>query len=298
MGCKQEDITPAYLEITLEDIQNSMDVSTYNQEHETTWSSEQLAVLASQSFKEVWVSVNGDDRGVYKLPCRIPLLASDSSRIQIDPAIQLDGRSEVLPKYPFVNSFTKNVFLVKGETANFQSSPIKFKYIEDGARLKTPILETFEQSSSFTQLVENQGAKFVPNYRIDGRSVGKITLADTILKFNLISAGRDMPICEYAFVEIDYRCDDEFTVGAAVKNLYGQIEYIPLVNVRRSGENGDEWRKIYVNLTQVINQKLDVTNIARDFKIYLSGESSEKDKTINIYMDNIKLIYLQRYPTI
>ena len=287
-GCKQEDLTPSYLEITLEDLQNSIDVSNYNQEQSDNKDIAELEVLAGQLFKEVWISVNGDNRGVYTLPCKIPILEYGAASVQIDPAIRLNGNSNIRPKYPFVTSYIGNINLEKGEITNFQTTPITFKYYKG---ITVPIIETFEQSSSFTS-VDSLGGKIETNYHIDGRSVGKITLADPVLNFEIVSKGFDIPLCQYAFVEIDYRCEEEFTIGAIVKNIYGSTEKIPLVNIRVPNEKGDEWRKIYVNLTQVINSYLDLTKVSKDFKIYFTGSSSDKTKTLNIYMDNVKLIYL------
>ena len=288
LGCKQEDLTPSYLEITLEDFQNSIDVSNFNQEQEDNRDAAELEALTSQMFREVWISVNGDNRGVYTLPCKIPLLEYGTASVQIDPAIRLNGNSNILPKYPFINSFITNMTLERGETNNFQISPITFKYLTG---IKVPILETFDQSSSFTP-VDSLSVKLEPNYHIDGRNVGKITLQDPVLNFEIVSKGFDIPLCQYAFVEIDYRCEEEFTVGAVVKNINGLTEKIPLVNIRKPKENDNEWRKIYVNLTQVINSYLDMTRVSRGFKIYFTGSSSDKTKTLNIYMDNVKLIYL------
>ena len=39
-SCKKEDITPAFIEITLEDMLNSVDVSEFNSENQTNYTEE------------------------------------------------------------------------------------------------------------------------------------------------------------------------------------------------------------------------------------------------------------------
>jgi hypothetical protein len=290
-ACNNTDLTPAYLEITEEQLVDLIDVTHYNQTHEANYDVHELAAIRSSLFRNVWVTVNNDNRGIYKLPCKIPILKEDSCTVSIMPGIWLNGSSSSVPAYPYISSYKKNVFLMKGETTVFDASKISFSYVNN---VTFPVLETFEAGTIFGKLESDTGATFQIT-TVDGDKVGLIALDYENTFFDVVSSGLRLPgYGQYVFLEIDYKCDADFSVGLLLKNANGYQSHDALVNVAAT----DTWKKIYINLTQSISRNyVGSDGYATDVQIYLSGFTNYDDNgnpaPTNFYMDNIKVLYVE-----
>lgn len=282
VSCKDTDLTPSYLIITEESLKNALDMTNFNNIQGTNYDSHQLEAVASHNFKDVWVQINNDPRGVYRLPCKIPILASDSVRVTLAPGIRMNGMASTIPRYPVVTTFDRKVYIEKGSSYNFQSTPIKFRYYTG---VHFPLLENFEQSTSFSPRIENEGSNFVIA-NVDGRTIGEIVLTDST-KFDILSTAMTLPGGNNIFLEIDYKCDNGFSVAAVLKNSSGVTVHEPLVNVRAT----KEWKKIYINLTQSVNRNLQSSGYAEEVRVNLSGFKDNDQQEVRFQMDNIKVVY-------
>jgi len=80
-SCKKQDITPIYLSLSEKDFSDCIDVSNFNKNHETVYDSVELNIIKQQNFRDVFVSLNGQELGFWNLSanpvtgsCKIPLL--------------------------------------------------------------------------------------------------------------------------------------------------------------------------------------------------------------------------------
>lgn len=285
ISCDNTDLTPAFIEISEETMENPIDMYNYNFIHEESYDTHQLAAIASHKFSDVWIYANGDKIGLWEVPCKVPILESDSVEIQIVPGVRLNGMSTTIPAYPFLQPFKKKIYLEKGETLSLDENQIQFKYYNN---VKFPLLETFEQSTTFTSSIEDGGEFEIINQ--EGENIGLITLQDSLYGFEVVSPSMTLPGNNNSvFFEMDYKCDQEISVGLIMVNSHGIAEHEPLVNIRAS--NG-EWKKIYINLTQSISRNAAADGNVDDVKIVLSGNRDDDLTSAKFYFDNAKVIYI------
>ncbi len=71
----------------------------------------------SSYITDAWVYLDGDDRGAYPLPARIPLLAEGEHLVKIAPGIKLNGVVGTRVPYPLMEPIEIDLNLIK-ETRN------------------------------------------------------------------------------------------------------------------------------------------------------------------------------------
>ena len=62
---------------------------------------------ASANISDVWVTVDGTNRGVYELPALFPLLASGTTKVQLQAGIKKNGVSSIR-RVNFVAGISEN----------------------------------------------------------------------------------------------------------------------------------------------------------------------------------------------
>jgi hypothetical protein len=286
-SCKKEDLTPSYIEITKEDLQNSIAMSEFNFVQNTTYSSEELAAIARQNFTHLVLLVNGKSLGVYTLPAKIPVLASDSTRLIIWPSVKMDGMSTTIRNYSaMVEPCTTTVSLKKGEIYTFKDNPIRFNYYK-GVQL--PLLELFNNSTSFKPDSVSSTVPIVLE-TIDGQNIGSITLNGKQKIFEIIGPEMELPsLGEDVFFEMDYKMSDTVEMFVGIDLYYNTIwNARALIGIRNPINT---WNKIYVNLTKVVGDG-GQGNTSIKAKIRLSGSSLNKEQ-VKFYFDNMKVIYIK-----
>ena len=284
-SCNNTDLTPTFLEISEEAMANPVNMTNYNLLHDVSYDSHQLATVASHKFTDVWVYANGEKIGLWEVPCKIPILESDSVQIQIVPGVRMNGMSTTIPAYPFLQPYKETIYMEKGGIYSLDEHPISFKYYNN---VKFPLLETFEQSTTFTSSIDDGGEFEISNE--DGENVGLITLEDSIYGFEVESPSMTLPGNNNSiFFEMDYKCDQEMSVGLIMVNSSGISEHEPLVNIRST--NG-EWKKIYINLTQSVSRNAASDGYVDDAKLVISGSREDDLTSAKFYFDNAKIIYI------
>lgn len=287
--CKKLDLTAAYISLGKDIFQ--IDMTNFNLEHSTYYDEEALKCIASQNFSDAWVFVNGKDLGTWELPCEIPILASGKTNVIIYPGIKMNGSSTSRPRYPFVDGGKLLLDLKPGETTPIEKIPIKY-YISTQF---DDVLETFESiANQYFEAIDSTGINFqrvMDSYDpTNHHQVGVLTLGAGDSIFNIQSHNLTFNrLPEAVFLEMDFRCDaattQTFNVGMFIeKSITSIISYEPLVVVNAS----NEWKKIYINLTQSV---LRNNTYATAYRVFLSGEY-EGSTPINLYFDNIKVVYL------
>ncbi|MDR1758133.1 MAG: hypothetical protein LBR51_04140 [Bacteroidales bacterium] len=296
-ACSDGNITPAFLEITKEDMQRAtIDASSLSY---LNLDSYQMEAVKSHRFQDVRITLNNEDRGVYSLPCKIPLLGNGDANIGIIPVMRLNGTTYMMADYPFFFSFNTSVKLTPDKDTRLENTQITFKY---DTLLRFPLLVTFESSTEFTRVDEDdlvytdaeKGGRFKIVNDANKGKIGRIELTDEVSEFDLISSNIKFPSTsgDYILLEIDYRSDIEFsTLVKMTTSSYGDVS-TALVNVLPSG---NEWKKIYINLSPTINtyHKSGLLDYAR---IQLQGSKLSEDADGNpihnatVEMDNIKVV--------
>ena len=84
------------------------------------------------------------------------------------------------------------------------------------------------------------------------------------------------------FIELLYKNNTRFQIGLYI-NKDEAVEVAELIWVAPK----DEWSKIYVNITNIINSNLS----ANSFKVFIKMERDFDLSENYIYFDNLKLVY-------
>lgn len=285
-GCEKTDLTASYIAVESTDF--VMDLRDYNLLHETNYDAKELEAIASQKFSDVWVYVDGKDLGTWELPCKIPILATDSTEVLLYPGVKMDGSSTRRPRYPFVQGCTLKLPLKGGQILEIESIPLKY-YDET----VFDVVETFEADyNQYFESYDTTGITFerIPDPDKPSNRIGVITLRDTIDEFSVVSSPlmfNSLP--SSVFLEMDYRFDSEdaqdFYVGMLIgKSNTSAITHEPLVGIKPT----TEWKKVYINLTQsILRNQLNATS----YQVIISGGKSNSND-VHIYFDNIKVVYL------
>lgn len=284
ISCDDTDLTPAYLEITKEDLQNCVDISTFNDDQDEAYSENELHAIASHNFKDVWVYLNGKNLGLWELPCKIPILPNytDSNYVQLVPGFRMNGISTMIPVYPFLSPFNSTFYMDKEKTYKLSDRNVQFKY---APAVKFPLLETFDQSTEFSS-IDDDGVNIEITNEND-RTVGLISLTDTLKffdikspKYNLKGSGN------FTLWEMDYKCDNDMYVELFIHTASGTISPVSLITIKHT--NG-VWKKIYINLTSTLTQYTTSVSII-GVELVLTGNRLSNNSITNFYFDNIKLI--------
>ena len=235
---------------------------------------------SSSRLSDVWVTVDGTFLGGYELPARIPLLYEGEHTVQLRAGILLNGIEGTRVAYGVFDDYKTTVNFQPGGIQRIVPQVTYFSYTH------FPLIEDFDHSSLFLDrapdsdtgfIVINDANSFESNcgavYLDNAHSFFKCQSVDSFSR-----PDGNAPV----YIEINYKCNAEFTVGVKARTDLGGFDQELLI-VRSSAD----WKKIYVNLTPVISQ----TFSADDWKIYLYAAKPGEQTTATLYFDNIKLVY-------
>lgn len=229
----------------------------------------------SHKITDVWVTANGENRGVYTLPTKIPVLASGDVRFVIGAGIKDNGISATRVEYPF---YAIDEFVLSGtESGKTYKRSSVFPYLQG---TKLAMKEDFEFGNSFTELgrITAPGDQNV----FEGTGAGKLYLGPndtTIVAFNtnpflITGAGREV------YLELDYKSDAFFEVGLIyTKNSTPDSYYKITISPK------EEWNKIYINLSN----EAGILR-AEDYRVYFKINKLADGTTATTYLDNIKVV--------
>lgn len=287
-SCGKTDVTPAYIHIEYNDVNGRIDVSTFNEDHETNLDEEELNSLTQQNFTHVNVYVDGNNLGCWELPCNVPVLditEGDSVSLVVLPCFRKTGMSNTIQGYPFLNALKETVLLTRGETYNVSANPMKYLY---SSYAYIPFMETFSNSTDFTPTDSvNNALNFLPQV-VENRNVGAITLNDQNgLSFDVTSSYITVPIFNYyVYLELTYKIENSMEIGLTVSTA----TYPNTVHQLGGIYATDEWKTIYFDLSNVIQSYNATSSTITAIKLILTG-LGDSGKNTHFYIDNMKVIY-------
>ena len=288
-GCKRTDLTPSFLYITEEDLNNCVDVSSFNADHDLNFDAEQLEDLTKHSFTHVNVYVNNKNLGCWQLPCKVPVLhtsSTDSVSVVLLPAFRKTGMSRTISGYPFFNVLRQKKILVPGETYNVSDDPPVYKY---SSYSHFPYFETFSNSSSFSPTDTSFSTQcFYPTV-VDGRSVGQLILQGGQDKFDVVSTGINLPVYNYyVYLEITYKIENNIDVGLKISTGASPNAVHQIGGIYSS--NG-EWKTIYFDISNILYSYNYTGASVTTANIVLSGNSNPDLSSTHFEIDNVRVIY-------
>jgi hypothetical protein len=249
------------------------------------FNSKPLQGTDSVDVTDAWVYIDGELAGTFEMPFNAPLLISGVHQVLIRPGILLNGISATRTINPFFTNYEEVVDFKAGDTMLI--SP-KSAYV-DGLSFpwKSNGEEDFEEGSISIDSTSSSSTKIIKSNEdvFEGSYSGKIVLdaghtnyyGQSSREFILPKSGAPV------IMEIHVKNPTiGLGIGMFVKLNTGTIVAVPHMVVNPSSE----WRKIYVNFTELVSYYTAADSYRVTFTAELGSESAAE-----IYLDNIKLIH-------
>lgn len=237
---------------------------------------------SSAKITDAWIYINSEFKGAFEIPFEVPILEEGAVTIEVKPGIKLNGIASTRVANPFYTDYEIQTTLDPNSTTELfptsAYSPLStFEWIEDFEDAGFSVEKT---TSSDTNFVLVSGAD-----AYEGNNSIAFYLDDEHIFFEGVSTvSLDLPKTNghIIFLEMDYKCDNPFTVGLfANENQTVYQDQILRLNP------SEEWNKIYVNLTPNVLSRFQ----ASEFKVFV-GAIKEGEGVKSVFLDNLKVIYL------
>jgi len=282
VGCSPKMETPAYIWV------DSIEFHVVNDNQGT----------ASHKITDIRLTVNGTSLGLYQFPTRIPVLASGNTRLIFEAGIIDGGVAAKRRKYPFYTAYFMEVNLKKGEIdtllpkftytdstkfyfiENFESAGYIFKAHKEGG---APLEQTNDESLIFHYPKEPN------NYS----GIIELPYNDSIKYFEIRTTSQvelNANKISYCLMELNFCITDDIEIGIITHSANSEIkdQQIALANLIGSKNQNPEWKKAYINYTEIIREA--ATSQMKNFDIYIKTYTPTSGKARFLF-DNIKLVY-------
>lgn len=261
-------------------INPSEDIPTYIQIDSVTLTQPSSGYYTTQKISDVWINIDGNKAGTYQIPATFPIIAEGNHHITVRAGIKNNGVSASRVIYPFYTFFEVDTDFVPEKTINL-SPNFKFK---DGI---TRWIETFEDPGYKFELTSKSDTTLqrITDPRNDNENVGVVYLSPNNPIFQCVTT--DAFNFDYngigIYLEIDYRCDQEFVVGLYINKATQSIE-TPIIYLNA---HPDSFNKVYIDLLYIVSQNPD----AIDYNVFVAAERVDSIDFPKIYFDNLTVVY-------
>ncbi len=240
----------------------------------------------THKITDVWVYSDGQLQGIFPLPAKVPVIATnEESEIIILAGIRKNGILDEPAFYPFYQSITRKVVLEEQKEITI---PLRFVYAED---CTFELIADFEFDNLLNFNLDGDTStniKVTSEDAASGNKSGKVVLtgSSAVLEvatgetFNKLSQ-----ISGSAYIEMDYKGTADIGIGLVTFDEItpgGQLQYKVVVVPRNN------WNKVYIDITQEISSpRLKAYKLALAFTVPAGQQSAEA------YIDNVKMIRYQ-----
>ena len=240
----------------------------------------------SSGITEFWCYTDGDILGVVDTPVSLPLLKQGRQTINVFAGIKNNGMGVSRIRYPFYTSFDTTLDVVPGQTYTLMP---RFSYIDNALVDAT---RDFNQPSSFQASPTNDGGTFAriprPGIPPPNDKYGLFTLPSGASLLSYLDS-EDFMITSgsTAFLEMDYSCNNTFSVGVYVDQS-GPLTKVPVLYLTPTQSGSEElpnWNKIYMDLGMVAKQYPNATS----YNLFIECLRNEATVPV-IYLDDIKIV--------
>ena len=222
---------------------------------------------------DVWVQVEGDDRGAIGWPNTIAVLTEGEKLILLEPGIYKNGDFLQREVYPFYDIVQIDTTLTLYDTLVL--NPV-FRYAQG---IQFSLRETFEVSNNFSNLnAEN------PPVPLSGKA-GVIHLNSSLTnaECTMLSAV-GLPSGQRVFLEMHYSSTNDFAIGLRGEEN-GNVLADAFIYYAPPTQEG-EWEKLYLDVSNDIGQIG-----AESYRFYLQTSLYPNLDSSFIAIDNVKLVH-------
>jgi len=245
----------------------------------------------NQKIVDVWVYVDDDLIGGFEMPATIPVLVEGKHKLEIRPGIVLNGISDTRTPYPCIEPIAFNEFnfivdsIVRAFGTTSYLSNAEFVWMEN---FEDASLAIHKSINSDTAIIRTQPANAPGAFIDDFSQYSGVCYLDTtryylqVVSDNGSGEGFVFDRGDYIFLELNYRNDVPIVVGVYITLLDNTVEERPFLILNTT----DDWNKIYVNFTPIVNETADAVS----YTVYLEAQLAENTESAFIMLDNIKLV--------
>ena len=239
----------------------------------------------TKDFRDVWLYIDDQMIGCFQTPFKIPILKEGNVNIKIYPAVRNNGIATDKKIYPFMNVYEINSKLVKNQTLTV--NPVT-SYVNNSNFW----IEDFEDASIKIQDDPNTSlaSLFISSDNLtpfNGFNYGKVVLTELDSVW-VANTTEQLPIAKNkpCFMEVDYYNTNSFVQGFLALNINGNI-YQDNAGFNDQPVSTVKWKKMYIELTELIGNSTNGSNFIQTFKAKLDSLQTETF----ICIDNIKIVY-------
>lgn len=240
----------------------------------------------SADISDAWIYINDGLIGSFQMPAQIPILHQGSQRLEVRSGVILNGIASSRTINPFYEYQSQTIDLIPDSIISINVSTtynplVKFVWNSLGQ-------EGFEEGGISIDSVAGSKVKIEKTSTevFEGGFSGQIHLdkdhniyiGQSTDKFNLPKGGKA--------VVMEIHCkntSNHFVIGMFVEAVGGNITIVNHLVVNP----GPEWKKLYVNFTELVSNYPQANN----FRVFFTSELEATNTTADIYMDNIKLMH-------
>jgi hypothetical protein len=237
------------------------------------------------NINDSWIYVNGELIGAFEIPATVPVLKSGNQIIEIAPGVILNGIGGTRSRNPFFTTYSITKELIPNETISIQpkSEYVKSTIFPWNARGT----EDFEEGGISIDSVPGSASKIIKSNEdvFEGSYSGKIHLSSQYKNY----MGQSKKVFQlpksgsYVVMEMNIKNPTTpLSIGMYVNLTSGQVKEVHHLTIN----TGPNWKKIYVNFTELVSYYTDATGYRVFFKADL-GTSNES----TIFLDNIKIMH-------
>lgn len=248
-----------------------------------------LQGTSNDKISDAWVFINDNLQGIYELPAVFPVLDTGEVSIKVGAGIKVNGIGSTRNQYPFYLLYEApfGTKLTAGETTTLapsvQYDPLTdYTYVED-------FEDTFYALDSVSGNQATIKRTVDANKVFEGNGALEITFENgaSILKMittpNVVLPTDATPV----YLELNYSCNVLFAVGVEMLSPTSGYVSETAIYLKATTENSiPVWNKIYIELTNEVNQVLNQENA----RIFFYSEVSSSVENNQILIDNIKLV--------
>lgn len=242
----------------------------------------------THKITDAWVYIDDKLIGVFQVPFKIPILKSGACNIRLYPTIRINGVNATKMKNDHMVAYEINATLVQNQTLTINpvthyKDNVSF-WIEDFEDINIKLTDDPNTSSAHLNLANDSLKWFNGNY------YGKVLLSpqDSMwISYTSQDQQLTIPKGRPAYLELDYCNAVDFTNYLVFVNASGITENIMFQMRRPKKDYPAIWKKIYLELSEVIGYGPNNTNYIQAFKAFYN------DSVANnlILIDNIKVVY-------
>ena len=245
----------------------------------------------NQEISDVWVYVDDDLVGGFEMPATFPVLAEGIHKLEIRAGIILNGISDTRAPNPCwkpiifdaFNFTPDSITRVSGTSSYYDN--VEFVWMEN---FEDASLAIRESQNSDTGIVRTQPANAPEAFIEEFSQYSGISYLDENRPYlQLVSDNGDgggfvFDRGDFIFLELNYKNNIPLVIGVYIKLMDNTVEERSFLVVSPS----DDWNKIYVNFTPIVNE----TNDALSYTVYIEAQLPDDSGSAVILLDNIKLV--------